>query len=247
MKRKIFVAAVGVAVASMLAACAPSYIMLGTQIQVTAQGKVNLASYNGIGLGATGTRTVAGPNNTADANISASLDGGNWVINGTWKDGFVKFRFKGINPLGYGVLSAPQAAFASAVTAATQSASESSHSGSWSSGGCMPFITNYESTNSATPGTGVAIFIVCDQGLGSGITNTPWVDPDYVAVFVPNTRDAGPYADNSPFVYYESGGFLTGRGSSASVKVRALWNSPTATQDPSWTPVSSTSSSAPPV
>jgi hypothetical protein len=245
MKRNIFVAAVGVAVASMLAACAPSYVMLGTQIQVTAQGKVNLSSYGANGFGASGTRTVAGPNNTADANISASLDGGNWVINGTWKDGFVKFRFKGINPLGYGVLSAPQAAFASAVTAATQSASEASHSGSWVTGGCMPIITNYESTNPATPGTGAAIIVVCDQGLGSGIANTPWTDPDYIAVFIPNTRDIGPYSDNSPFVFYESGGFLTGRGSSAAVKARELWTSPTATQDPSWTPVSSTSSSAP--
>lgn len=246
MKRNIITAAVGVAVAALLAACAPSYVMLGTQIQVTANGKVNLADYAGnIGFGTNGSRTVAGPNQYAEAEVSAVLDGGNWIINGTWKDGFVKFRFKGLSALALGILSAPQSAFASTVSAMTQSASEASNAGSWTTGGCMPFITNYESTNSATPGTGVAVFVVCDQGLGAGLNNTPWTNPDYIAVAIPNTRDMGPYADNSPYVYYESGGTMTGR-SKTTVRARSVWSSPTATQDPSWTPSSSNSSTPPP-
>ena len=89
------------------------------------------------------------------------------------------------------------------------------------------------------PGTGVVVFLVCDNGgAGVGYVGGAWTDPDYIAVAIPDSRSGG---DNSPFVFYESGGTVTGRGNSTSVKYRETWTSPTATQSPSWTPSSTVS------
>lgn len=239
-KKMLTVLAAGL-ITTVVSACAPTYVGVGTQIQVTANGRVALANYNpAYGIGDLNQRAVAGSNTSADVTMNASYDQGNWVINGTWKDGFVRFKFKGIALASYGPLSAPQAALSNSIQTMS---SHSENSVAWVNGGCMPVLSYYESTNPTMPGTGAVVFIVCDNsGAGIGYNGSPWIDPDYIAVAIPDTRSTG---DNSPFVFYESGGTLTGRGNSTSVKYRQTWTSPTATQSPSWTPSSSASTPPP--
>jgi hypothetical protein len=246
MKRNALYAATVAAAGLLLSACAPSYVLSGVEVQSSASGKVDLTTFSGSFVGDS-VRTIAGQNTTASVTAKANYTKGNWDISGTWSDGFVKFRFTGV-ALSFGVLSGTAAAAADTNAAlAAFSQSSSNYGGSWVSGGCMPFPTYYTSTNSNYPGTGVAIVVLCDQGPGAGFGflgegNVVWTDPDYVAVYIPDTTDMGPMSDNSPYRYYTSGGYMTGRKSVVSVKARESWTSPTSTIDPLWTP----SSSSPP-
>jgi hypothetical protein len=246
--------AVAAVAALVLSACAPSWVTYGTVIEASASGTVNLLDYNGTFLGGTpftpgdGTRTPGGDNTTAKSNIKLSYDQGNWNINGSWSDGVVRFKVKGLamNVVGLNFLASPDAVVAAA--GATVAEHREHRGSSWLYGGCMPFATHYESTNPDRPGTGVAVIVICDAGLGEALNiygpnsgELSWEGPDYIAIAIPNLQDAGPYSDLSPFANYSSGGTLTGRKNVAVVRAKANYSTPSNPQEPLWTPSPSNS------
>ena len=223
--------------ALLLTACgSSSYMALKTSLSVTAKGTMNLSGYSadstdvssdafdfGIPTGA--PRVIpAGSNGKATIDLAFTYDGGNWNVNGNYKDGAVQFKFKGyalfaaaeLYMCGLGPCGSPiNRSFASAL-------SNSQPSGiSLRGGSCVPVITHYESTNRAMPGTGYALFKVCDAPV-NGVTplgNFPnggsYTGPDYVKVYIPFAMSG----DQEPFAYYLSGGTLSGRESNVSVSL----------------------------
>lgn len=243
--RKLTFAAVAVAAALTLSACGSSAELMGTELQASARGTVDLTTYDGpVTFGNSGARTDAG-STTARVKANMSYSGGNWNINGEWKDGFVSFKFQGVSFLTACLLESgcstvnlgPIAPFASKIKKNVKPLSSNESRGhydesGWVAGGCMPFIAYYKSTNYAHPGVGQVIVVICDSANNGGTTG--WTYPDYMAVQVPDTNSSG---DASPYINYISGGYFTGRESGTSVAVRTTFQSPTATPSPLWTPV----------
>jgi len=196
------------ATAVVLSGCA--YKTLGTKVSTKADGNISLSSYRTsdyLGLGdfiPTGPQiTPGGSRGTAKVELDASLDGGNWNINGTYSDGAVRFTFKGFSA---------QDLYLNTRTTADQEVSQIPTTTSIG-GRCESFRSNYLSTNAKMPGTGLVMFEVCDAP-GSRSGGSPiWQGPDYIQVFIP---DLGP-GDANPYANYLSGGKVTGRERSSGV------------------------------
>lgn len=203
----------------------PSYAALGTHIQANAHGTVTLLDNQPQNILGNGVRTPAGGNSTAKVELNATFEKGAWQIAGSWRDGMVQFTFDGwaldsliVGADGIPGLAGPQN------QVAPRNRPQSSQ---WVNGGCMPFATYYTSTNRAHPGTGIAIFDVCQKGTG-GISS--WDGPNTIEVVVPDTTTMPGNADASPYVNYVSGGTM-GRDD-VKVRVRIDANSPTSTPAP---------------
>ena len=197
------------ATAVVLSGCA--YVTLATKVSTKADGNISLSSYHTsdyLGLGdfiPTGPQiTPGGSRGTAKVELDASFDGGNWNINGTYRDGAVRFTFKGFSLLDL---------YSNIRTKADQDVSQIPTTTS-TGGTCQSFTSNYLSTNAKMPGTGLVKFVVCDApGSRSGESPT-WQGPDYIQVFIPESR---PGMDANPYANYLSGGKVTGRERSSGV------------------------------
>lgn len=229
---KLF-ALIGAVVASAVALSGCAYVQLALKVSAKADGTIKLSTYRDGGLYVDGGPfsgaipagnqiTPGGSTGTAKIKLDASYDGGNWNVNGTYSDGAVRFAFKGYNLIG---------AYSDVRTKAD--AQVNPYTSTQKGGLCVPVISNYISTNSALPGTGVVEFEVCDApGSGSG-SSPQWTDPDYVGVFVP---DLGSGMDANPFANYLSGGTVTGSrgGSGTTVSVTSPNNVPSFDPTPTW-------------
>ncbi len=243
-KKITAVAALAIA-AGMLAACSapsslPSYEAIGFNGKASAEGAVTLQTVTFVPMILAGDpviRTKGGENATASIEATANFTNGTWQINGSWRDGFVKFKFQG---WAYETVLANEACgpglpcSGSAPLIAQTAPSE--HGRSAISGGCANFFSYYTSTNSRYPGTGIAEITLCDNGPGNGFSGDVWAtSPDTVAVVVVNTRDGCIYSctrsDASPYVGYSAGGTMSSN-SKISVRVSQSGVAPTATADP---------------
>jgi len=195
--------------ALLLSACGAgpaAKIAMTTKVSAEAKGYVDLttfdpsvAPYEVLPVGS--PRIVpGGSTGVARAHIHAKYDGGNWSVSGYWRDGEVQMKFKGyaleeLVGYGFGTLTGAEAQVRSAGSSYQKS----------KGGMCLPVLTHYESTNSAKPGTGYAMILICDApGPDSSVTGPPaeWDGADYVKVYIP-VVDSG---DLNPFGYYLSGG-----------------------------------------
>lgn len=249
--------------ALLLSACSsagvgPSYQELGTSIESGGQGKVTLvddfASIKAANvdnsrtsdLAASSNRSGAGANSTAELKVAANYTRGNWRIEGSWRDGAVKFNFTGWAQatrdvqVGYEVfiqcyrdqncpLSRPRGAPEPRRT-------------DWLKGGCIIFPSYYASTNPTYPGTGLVDVTLCDVGPGSSIAGDAWTGQDLIQFRIPDNsaytlNDAGPYRQ------YVGGGTL--KGSALSVRTRYDGSSPTLTPTPPWLTPTPSSDGAP--
>jgi len=203
----------------------PSYSALGTHIQTSARGTVTLLDSQPQNILGSGVRTPAGSNTTAKVELNATFEKGAWQIAGSWRDGTVQFTFDGwaLDSLVIGADGIPGLAGAQNQVAPQ----ERPQSSQWTTGGCMPFATYYTSTNRAHPGTGIAIFDVCQKGTG-GLSS--WDGPSTIEVVVPDTTAMTTNSDASPYVNYVSGGTM--RRDDLKVRVRMDANSPTSTPAP---------------
>jgi hypothetical protein len=221
--------------ALLLTACGmPSTIAMKTTLNVTAKGSVNLADF-AISTDASSDATdpyyfgavpqgsprviPAGSNGKATIDLAFTYDGGNWNVNGSYKDGAVQFKFKGLAL----ELFAGCNFFSncSSIRNATNNAFSQVQNNRLTAKGstCVPVVSHYESTNRSMPGTGWVMFEVCD-GLVQGATGVQafgyYSGPDYVKVYSPFVGSG----DQEPFAYYLSGGTLGSRengGTSISV------------------------------
>jgi len=238
-KKLTVVAALALA-ASMLAACAPnmypSYVALGYESRASAEGTVRLQDVTDIPntFGASPLlRTPAGNNTTARIEATANFIDGSWQIHGSWRDGFVKFNFKGW-ALGSLTSQIVEEVCGSDVLScigksrpAPAEPTDSGHGHVWVNGGCSIFYTYYTSANSIYPGTGIAEITLCDKGPGGNLIAGSWpTEPDSVAVSVLDTR-TGLIHDASPFVGYASSGTMS--NSKVSVRTRYTGVAPTTT------------------
>ncbi len=247
-KKITAVAALAIA-AGMLAACSapsslPSYEAIGFNGKASAEGAVTLQTSTVVPMvlsSGTVIRTKGGENATASIEATANFTNGTWQINGSWRDGFVKFKFQGwagetvlANTLCGYVPQIQQVCDGSAPLLAQTAPSE--HGRSAISGGCANFFSYYTSTNSAYPGTGIAEITLCDNGPGNGFSGDVWAtSPDTVAVVVVNTRDGCAISctrsDASPYVGYSAAGTMSSN-SKISVRVSQSGVAPTTTADP---------------
>ncbi|MCX6419280.1 MAG: hypothetical protein NTU50_07690 [Actinobacteria bacterium] len=226
---KVF-ALIGAVVASAVALSGCAYLQLALKISAKADGNINLSTYRDSGIAgplsgaipAGSQITPGGSTGTAKIKLDASYDGGNWNVNGTYSDGAVRFKFKGYNLLD---------TFSNLRTKADSEVNP--YTSTQKGGLCIPVISNYISTNSAMPGTGVVEFEVCDApGSGSG-SSPSWTDPDYIGVYVPYL---GSGMDANPFANYLSGGTVAGYrgGSGATVRVTTPNSVPSYSPTPTW-------------
>ncbi len=243
--KKITFVAIAATASLALSACGASYQALGTEMQASARGTVDLTTYNGsIFFGNPVPRTDAG-STTAKVKANISYSGGNWNINGEWQDGIVSFKFQGVSPyiaVAYcGLISScspinpgPAAPFAAKMRTQVKGLAANTSNGhhdnnGWVNGGCLPMLAYYKSTNVDHPGVGQVALAICDSANGGGTFG--WTNPDYIAVSILDTNSFG---DASPYTYYTSGGYFSGRESGTQVAIRQTFQSPTATPSPLW-------------
>jgi len=253
MKRRTYGALGALAVAALtLTACSsagtgPSYKELGTSIESGGQGKVtlvddftsiktaNTANRRTSMLQDTSLRSGAGSNTTADLTVTANYTRGNWKIEGSWRDGAVKFNFNG-----WAEATANAQVGAEIVTcyigqncplnSRPKGADEPEHS-EWLKGGCIVFPSYYTSTNRAYPGTGIVNVVLCDLGTGSDIAGGAWTGHDVIQFNIPDSTTYN-QSDASPYRQYVGGGTL--KNSALSVRTKYDGSSPTMTPTPPW-------------
>lgn len=219
-----------------------AYSGVTSKLSVTADGTIDLNSYDPDFVYFEGNpiASPAGPryipnrsNGKAKIKLDASYDGGNWNVNGSYADGDVKFTFKGFALIGLlsqiGPLSnaTENNLFMSDLTQPMQSDGSPTSRIKTNGGACVPVLTHYESTNRNAPGTGYAIFLVCDAPRGASLSD--YTGEDYVKVFIPENFN-GP-GDLNPYGNYLSGGFM-GRKSTTQVKASTGGAVPSATPAP---------------
>jgi hypothetical protein len=243
---KLF-ALIGAVVASAVALSGCAYQSLNIKISATADGDVDLSTYKAEGIGgigsAAGDRTVPRKSTgTAKIKLSRVIEKGNINVSGSYSDGDVRFTFSG-TPL----------TLISTVVSSMRTAADSeldSYRSTTKGGECIPVITNYQSTNSRLPGTGIVIFRVCDAPGSSSSPEPQWTEADYLSVYIPmETSDpSATSSDANPFGNYLSGGYVTGSrgGSGTSVSVTLPSSTPTFTPTPLF-PAPSSAPTLPPV
>ena len=265
MNRRTYAAFGALAVAALtLTACSsagngPSYQELGTGIESGGQGKVTLVDdFTSIkdanvdnsrtsDLADSSNRSGAGANSTAELKVTADYTRGNWKIEGSWRDGAVKFKFTGWAQGSEDVQAAYQIFTACYIDQncpplSRPRGADEPRRNDWVKGGCIVFPSYYASTNPTYPGTGVVYVTFCDVGTGSSIAGGAWAGQDLIQLRIP---DSSAYAvgDASPYRLYVGGGTL--KNSALSVRTKYDGSSPTATPTPPWITPTPTSDGAP--
>jgi len=257
MNRQCYGALGALAVAALtLTACSsagtgPSYQELGTSIESGGHGKVTLVNDftsikvanqdNGRAdqIANASHRSGAGSNTTADLEVSANYTRGNWTIEGSWRDGAVKFNFSGWAVATQGEEVAYQIFVGCIIEEICQpqpgnkpKRPDQPDSHEWLKGGCIIFPSYYSSSNRAYPGTGLVNVTLCDVGTGSPIAGGPWTGQDLIQFSIPDSTTYQVNDDASPFRLYVGGGTL--KNSALSVRTKSDWTLPTATPTPPW-------------
>lgn len=252
-KRRLGATAMGIVASLVLAACGTysAQFVLNTSVTTSASGNINLASYDSSivpfdvlppGVPAT---TANRSNGKGAINLKASYVAGNWNVSGTYADGDVKFSFSGYAlELFTGIIP----------TSNLQAIGLSDSGGpttppgitmTQTGGTCLPVPTYYRSTNNSRPGTGWAIFILCDSGPANMSGMPDWTSPDYIKVWVP---DESTTVDSNPWANYLNGGYMASKGKVTTVIKVTIPTTQSATPSALWPAPSSTAvvSSPPP-
>jgi hypothetical protein len=226
-----------------------AYFGVTTKLSATANGKIDLTSYDPNFAYFTGAPfAVAGPRyiprhskGTAAIKLAATYDGGNWNVAGSYADGDVRFDFKGLALLGVlsgfgsnnsqpptGLSGIKPNSVMPDLTRPMRSDGSPSNRITTIGGACIPVVTHYISTNERTPGTGYALFLVCDAPQ-AGASVADYTGEDYVKVFIPANGNAP--GDKNPYGNYLSGGFMAS-DSATSVVASTGGSAPSATPTP---------------